>query len=1007
MSIESLQADIASLKSQIAEINNRIIAATTDQERNPLYSERRVLLTRLNDAEAELATLRRPPSTEMNYSGKDPQTGLSLYTDPATGQTFTLPDVPTDAQLQAYQAANPPAETTPPAPVPPPASAEPPPPAPPAPSEPPLEPGKSGNTGAGAPATPATGSGTTASDVTTGTTSTNGPAPVTNMRGPNILHNYVNYTYLYTLHLLTKEAYNQFATSEEKTMPESVVLIASAGRFNGTQRNPLWSEDFFIEDFEMETVIGSGEGGRGTNAVIMHFKIVEPNGFTFFERLIRTSKQINFKNHHELIYVIQLEFVGYDDEGNPTKIPNTTKYIPIVFTNVQMEVTPSGSEYKVTAIPHNHMAFRVMKVSTPINISVTAATVAEYFATTRDIEDSEDAADAARLENARSAAAADPNSDARDRRFAGLSTPKYKETKSLVTAINRYERQKVKEGTQEHADEFYVVFSPEIGESALVYNDKKTQITNTPINNPANYDVRDIRLQQAIENGNMDVRDIRLQQAVRSYNEVKNTNADLDNIFLFTARTGSRYNFTKLDSTLQERMIAMATEYKRIYGEKIRIESGFRTFEDQVRIKNNPKEAGANHMIGEPGSSPHERGAAVDIKISQAIEAERSGLLAKFGLQRPYGSRDPMHITVGPRTSSVSSAPNSSPPPIDVVVNDATRQEINYKVVKHEINAGTNIIDEINRVVRNSSFLLSQLKDPSVLNNRTPEQIAQEVELLKTTELLWWRIIPRVELKEYDHKRRTYAKKITYFVRPYVINSSLVPLTPCAPPTMSVKEYNYMFTGKNVDILDFKIDLNALYFIPITANAYKLNSTSRSPDTATVKSQSIPNSQAAVGIELPPIHAGSGAESLIANEGSERTGKVAIAADLQEHLLNSRGGHMLLLNLTILGDPDFIKQDDIYSGEQIIDRNLNGSIPMDEREVYVRVNFKTPVDYNVDTGLADKTEQSTFSGLFKLLRLTNTFSAGQFKQQLLLVRVFTDAKTEDTTSATSTDVVVK
>lgn len=798
----------------------------------------------------------------------------------------------------------------------------------------------------------------------------------------NVLHNYVNHTYLFTLHLLTIAEYHTLVLSENKTFTSSNILIASAGRYGGADRNPLWQEDFFIEDLNMLTVVGLDSGFRGTNAVNLDFKIIEPNGFTLLDRLIKTADRAGFETHHELVYVLQIDFVGYDDDGTPSKIPGTTKYIPMTITNVKMEITTRGSEYMVSAVPYNHIAFRIMKVSAPINVTVTAATVAEYFTTSFDIEINETIQELTREQQDRE------NADARDRRLASISPPKYKETKSLVTAINRYERQKVQEGTQEYADEFYVVFDSEIGEAKLAYEDKKTQISNTPINNPENMDVRDIRLKQT--NDNMDVRDLRLQQAKREYEGIKTGNKTLDELFTFTARTGSMFNFTKLDSTLQERMVAMATEFKKQFGQKIIITSAFRTFEDQMRIKNNPKAAGANFLAATPGNSKHERGAAVDINIDQARLAESSGLLAKFGLQRRLGERDPMHIELGPRAGIAQTSP--TPPTVTEVINDANRREINYKVIKSEINAGTNLIDEINRVVRNSSFLLEQLKDPVSLKNKSPQEIAAEVEALKNSELRWWKIVPRVEFLEYDKKRRTYAKRITYFVKAYTVNSSMVPLTPSAPPVDVARVYNYIFTGQNVDVFDFKMDLNALFFIPITANAYKLNSTSRAPDTRIDKTQVLPPAPSSDGgIQLPPIHAGSGTEISSATEGAERTGKVAIAADLQDYLLNARGGHLVTLDLEILGDPAFIKQDDLFSGESTDINNLNGSIPMDTKEVYIRVNFNTPVDYDDETGLSKKLEQSTFSGLFKLVSVKNSFASGLFKQQLKLVRIYPEA----------------
>ena len=107
---------------------------------------------------------------------------------------------------------------------------------------------------------------------------------------------------------------------------------------------------------------------------------------------------------------------------------------------------------------------------------------------------------------------------------------------------------------------------------------------------------------------------------------------------------------------------------------------------------------------------------------------------------------------------------------------------------------------------------------------------------------------------------------------------------------------------------------------------------------------------------------------------------------------------MVQLDLTIMGDPDFIKQDDILTGTVSSESALNGSLPMDTSEVYLRVNFKTPVDRDPDTGIISATTQSKFSGFYKLLSVMNMFQSGKFTQKLMVTRLFNKAVQDDTGS---------
>jgi hypothetical protein len=121
---------------------------------------------------------------------------------------------------------------------------------------------------------------------------------------------------------------------------------------------------------------------------------------------------------------------------------------------------------------------------------------------------------------------------------------------------------------------------------------------------------------------------------------------------------------------------------------------------------------------------------------------------------------------------------------------------------------------------------------------------------------------------------------------------------------------------------------------------------------------------------------------------------------------------MLSLQLTIVGDPTLIKQDDwLYIPNPEDDSDFSdwdvssdeyaqryGHIPMDRGEVVVRVVINSPVDMDLDhedgdQGLAfpqPKYSQSLFSGQYKILTITNRFAGGKFEQVLNLVRIMGD-----------------
>jgi hypothetical protein len=71
----------------------------------------------------------------------------------------------------------------------------------------------------------------------------------------------------------------------------------------------------------------------------------------------------------------------------------------------------------------------------------------------------------------------------------------------------------------------------------------------------------------------------------------------------------------------------------------------------------------------------------------------------------------------------------------------------------------------------------------------------------------------------------------------------------------------------------------------------------------------------------------------------------------------------------------------------------DGSIDMNKGMVYLKINFKTPVDIDDETGRytglqgKGKYDTSFFSGYYQLIQIENNFEEGVFTQRLVLVRL--------------------
>jgi hypothetical protein len=246
------------------------------------------------------------------------------------------------------------------------------------------------------------------------------------------------------------------------------------------------------------------------------------------------------------------------------------------------------------------------------------------------------------------------------------------------------------------------------------------------------------------------------------------------------------------------------------------------------------------------------------------------------------------------------------------------------------------------------------------------------------------------------------------------------------------KYYNYIYTGLNTDIIDLKINFDSTYYTAILAFTGAKAAEESTEDTESeIENNNAVGPAARVALNpaiftkmFPQLASISTVTPLqykfvvddiniTGGPGNLRDRPAAqVAADVLKSIYTAQSQEMLSLQLTIVGDPTLIKQDDwLYvpdpSGDSDFSNwnistdeyaRLYGHIPMDRGEVVVRVIVNSPVDMDLDhedgdQGLAypqPKYTQSLFSGQYKILTITNKFASGKFEQVLNLVRIMGD-----------------
>ena len=250
---------------------------------------------------------------------------------------------------------------------------------------------------------------------------------------------------------------------------------------------------------------------------------------------------------------------------------------------------------------------------------------------------------------------------------------------------------------------------------------------------------------------------------------------------------------------------------------------------------------------------------------------------------------------------------------------------------------------------------------------------------------------------EYDDQRNTFAKEIVFYIDPYTVFNSKSPLVPKSFPNNWLQEYNYIFTGDNRRIIDLDLKFDTLFNVLSTVNPNKWKAMNFGPASAGDVEVDYDTSTARSFMPTKFVPQAGNMPDQVGNVASETATNVKVS-DLYNTILTSSAADMIQVDLTIVGDPRYIKQDDVLynSGNDAEIKSKqrtstkNGSYIFDYEERYVRLNFKTPTDYDAVTGLLSTSRYtvSRFSGLYRIIRVENTLSRGRFTQVLQLVRLF-------------------
>jgi hypothetical protein len=311
---------------------------------------------------------------------------------------------------------------------------------------------------------------------------------------------------------------------------------------------------------------------------------------------------------------------------------------------------------------------------------------------------------------------------------------------------------------------------------------------------------------------------------------------------------------------------------------------------------------------------------------------------------------------------------------------DPQKQSVDMVSRSFSIVAGQQLLQAIELVIRNSSYITDQalvVLEPNGTYKPNPNNRNKPMK---------WFTISMVATQigdKIDPLRNDYAYNIKYVVAPFRVENFNSKYFPISTFPGVHKSYPYWFTGQNTAVLDYQETFNALYALTVSGNDPK-NQSNAQREAYTASMAEI------VKFHYDPRSSESSqqADGKSNEIGANAAEVLYSATDLKE------------TKLKILGDPSWIMQGSVFRdvmGEVMTGKSYtsgflpDGSVNFDASQVLFEINWQRPEDYDLSTGLADpySVTQKKYnerlalqSRVYLCKKVVSEFRQGRFEQTL-------------------------
>lgn len=349
----------------------------------------------------------------------------------------------------------------------------------------------------------------------------------------NPLDAYTSYTYSASVYLMSPEIFKKMIETGQTNIAGSQLLFQSAGA-PVSGRNPYFSNDYYIDHFDIKSVF-AGKGTGGANqATEINMTIIEPNGLSLIWNLTSATKDfINASTSsgkpiswQSQVYMLGIRFYGYDDNGNLNQCSRVTesgqtvyieKYYPFLIKTVKYKVANKLVEYTIEATTTGYqIASGQNRGSIPFNVELTASNVSELLGSTPTTQTNSniDGREATNTQTPQQTTG--PNTS---QSTVGTGKQDVTIRQSLMNALNQWQQGLVNNGQYTYPDVYSIEFADDaIAKAKVLVKGGDYKGTGLPVNDtPANMVLQE---KQSVDNNTRNIGFTAGQQIVQIIEQV-------------------------------------------------------------------------------------------------------------------------------------------------------------------------------------------------------------------------------------------------------------------------------------------------------------------------------------------------------------------------------------------------------------------------------------------------------------------------------------------------------